>query len=134
MASSTENKREAVAAPRGHGKSVLMGLVYPLWAICTGRKRFIVIISSSSTISEGFLGAIIRELKENGLIRMDFGELVGREKWTSTEILCSNGVRVAAKGVGSSLRGMRSFESRPDLVICDDLEDDEGVLSAEQRR
>ncbi|MCQ4575250.1 MAG: phage terminase large subunit [Candidatus Brocadiales bacterium] len=134
MASSTENKREAVAAPRGHGKSVLMGLVYPLWAICTGRKRFIVIISSSSTISEGFLGAIIRELKENGLIRMDFGELVGREKWTSTDILCSNGVRVVAKGVGSSLRGMRSFESRPDLVICDDLEDDEGVLSAEQRR
>ncbi|MCP4365271.1 MAG: phage terminase large subunit [Planctomycetes bacterium] len=139
MSRGSENKREAVAAPRGHGKSVLMSLIYPLWAICTGqrrlgRKQFIVIISASSAISEGFLSAITRELQENELIRADFGDLVGRQKWTSTEILTANGVRVVAKGVGSSLRGMRSFESRPDLVICDDLEDDEGVQNAEQRR
>ncbi len=128
------NKREAVAAPRGHGKSVLMSLIYPLWSLCTGRRRFIVVISTSSTIAEGFLSSIIRELRENSLLRMDFGDLVGREKWTSCEILSSNGVRVVAKGVGSSLRGIRSFESRPDLIICDDIEDDEGVLNAEQRR
>ncbi|MFQ5956170.1 MAG: phage terminase large subunit [Candidatus Brocadiales bacterium] len=134
MASRTRNKREVIAAPRGHGKSVLMSLVYPLWAICTGRKRFIVIISASSTISEGFLAAITRELRENDLIKIDFGNLVGKEKWTSTDVLTSNGVRVVAKGVGSSLRGMRSFESRPDLIICDDLEDDEGVQNPEQRR
>lgn len=134
MVSKGRNKREAIAAPRGHGKSVLMGLVHPLWAICRGKKRFIVIISSSSTISEGFLGAIIRELRENELLRMDFGNLVGSDKWTCAEILTSNGVRVAAKGVGSNLRGVRSFESRPDLIICDDLEDDEGVQNIEQRQ
>ncbi len=139
MSCGSENKREAVAATRGHGKSVLMSLIYPLWAICTGqrrlgRKQFIVIISASSAISEGFLSALTRELQENELIRADFGNLVGRQKWTSTEILTANGVRVVAKGVGSSLRGMRSFESRPDLIICDDLEDDEGVQNADQRR
>lgn len=134
MVSKDRNKREAMAAPRGHGKSVLMGLVHPLWAICRGKKRFIVIISSSSAISEGFLGAIIRELRENELLRMDFDNLVGGDKWTCNEILTSNGVRVAAKGVGSNLRGMRSFESRPDLIICDDLEDDEGVQNIEQRQ
>ena len=134
MVSNNRNKREAVAAPRGHGKSVLMGLVHPLWAICRKKKRFIIIISSSSAISEGFLAAIIRELRENELLRMDFGNLVGSDKWTCNEILTSNGVRVAAKGVGSNLRGMRSFESRPDLIICDDLEDDEGVQNIEQRQ
>ncbi len=84
------NKREAIAAPRGHGKSVLMSLIYPLWSLCTGRRRFVVVISTSSTIAAGFLSSITRELRENSLLRMDFGDLVGREKWTSCEILCLN--------------------------------------------
>ncbi|MDI6761334.1 MAG: hypothetical protein QMD05_10955, partial [Candidatus Brocadiaceae bacterium] len=78
MASREANKRETVAAPRGHGKSVLTSLVFPLWAICTRRKRFIVLLSSSSAIAEGFLASITRELEENALLRRDFGELVGR--------------------------------------------------------
>ncbi len=128
-----DTAREAVAAPRGHGKSVLMSLVFPLWAICTRRKRFIVLISSSSAIAEGFLASITRELEENALLRRDFGELVGREKWTDRDILTSTGIRVSARGVDSSLRGMRSFESRPDLIICDDLEDEEAVLNPQNR-
>ena len=133
MASKEANKREAIAAPRGHGKSVLTSLVFPLWAICTQRKRFIVLLSSSSAIAEGFLASITRELEENALLRRDFGELVGREKWTDRDILTSTGIRVSARGVDSSLRGMRSFESRPDLIICDDLEDEEMVLNPQNR-
>lgn len=133
MASKEANKRETVAAPRGHGKSVLTSLVFPLWAICTQRKRFIVLLSSSSAIAEGFLASITRELEENALLRRDFGELVGREKWTDRDILTSTGIRVSARGVDSSLRGMRSFESRPDLIICDDLEDEEMVLNPQNR-
>ena len=128
-----QGKREAVAAPRGHGKSVLTSLVFPLWAICTQRKRFIVLLSSSSAIAEGFLASITRELEENALLRRDFGELVGREKWTDRDILTSTGIRVSARGVDSSLRGMRNFESRPDLIICDDLEDEEVVLNPQNR-
>ncbi len=133
MVSKQANKREVLAAPRGHGKSVLMGLVFPLWAICTRRKRFIVLISSSSTIAEGFLASITRELEENALIKRDFGELTGRRKWTNSDLLTSTGIRVSARGVGSSLRGMRSFQDRPDLIICDDLEDDESVLNPQNR-
>ncbi|MEK7242485.1 MAG: phage terminase large subunit [Planctomycetota bacterium] len=133
MASKEANKRETVAAPRGHGKSVLTSLVFPLWAICTQRKRFIVLLSSSSAIAEGFLASITRELEENALLRRDFGELVGREKWTDRDILTSTGIRVSARGVDSSLRGMRNFESRPDLIICDDLEDEEMVLNPQNR-
>ena len=128
-----QGKREAVAAPRGHGKSVLTSLVFPLWAICTQRKRFIVLLSSSSAIAEGFLASITRELEENALLRRDFGELVGREKWTDRDILTSTDIRVSARGVDSSLRGMRNFESRPDLIICDDLEDEEVVLNPQNR-
>ncbi|MGR3311095.1 MAG: phage terminase large subunit [Candidatus Brocadiales bacterium] len=127
------NKRFVCAAPRGHGKSVLVSLIYPLWCICTNRKRFIVIISSSSNIAEGFLGSIIRELENNDLLQQDFGDLVGSEKWTSKEILTRSNVRACAKGSNSTLRGMRSFEARPDLIICDDLEDEDVVNTQEQR-
>jgi predicted phage terminase large subunit-like protein len=133
MEADVRNKRFVCAAPRGHGKSVLVSLIYPLWCICTNRKRFIVIISSSSNIAEGFLGSIIRELEENDLFRQDFGDLVSSEKWTNKEILTSNNVRVCAKGASSTLRGMRSFEARPDLIICDDLEDEDVVNTQEQR-
>lgn len=134
MGSDDRNKREAVAAPRGHGKSVLMSLVFPLWALATRRRRFVVILSSTSTIAEGFLGSIVKELEENELLRQDFGDLVGREKWTDREILTSTGIRVVARGTDSSLRGMRSFESRPDLIICDDLEDEDGVQNPLERQ
>ncbi|HLG29290.1 MAG TPA: hypothetical protein VI387_03695, partial [Candidatus Brocadiales bacterium] len=142
----SESGRFVCAAPRGHGKSVLVSLIYPLWCIYTNRKKFIVIISSSSNIAEGFLGSIIRELENNDLLRQDFGDLVGTEKWTDREILTAPppslpheggrdrvGVRVCAKGANSTLRGMRSFEARPDLIICDDLEDEDVVNTQEQR-
>lgn len=145
-ATSDERRYFVCAAPRGHGKSVLVSLIYPLWCICTNRKKFIVIISSSSNIAEGFLGSIIRELENNDLLRQDFGDLVGHEKWTDREILTAPpsslphdggrdrvGVRVCAKGANSTLRGMRSFQARPDLIICDDLED-ENVVNTQERR
>jgi predicted phage terminase large subunit-like protein len=127
------NKRFVCAAPRGHGKSVLVSLIYPLWCICTNRKRFIVIISSSSNIAEGFLGSIIRELEGNELLRRDFGDLAGTEKWTNKEILTRNRVRICAKGANSALRGLRSFEARPDLIICDDVEDEDVVNTPDLR-
>lgn len=106
-----------------------------------------MIISSSSNIAEGFLGSIIRELEGNELLRRDFGDLVGTEKWTNKEILTAPppsslphdggrdrvGVRVCAKGANSALRGLRSFEARPDLIICDDLEDEDVVNTPDLR-
>ena len=46
----------------------------------------------------------------------------------------TTGVTVQAKGSGGSLRGTRVGPSRPDLIICDDIEKDEQVASAERRR
>lgn len=125
-------KRVAIAAPRGHGKSTILSLLFPLWTALFGKRRFIVLVSDTKDQANLNLAAISCELTENPRIRADFGELIGR-KWTGEEILLSNGVRIVAKGTGSKLRGIRSFEHRPDLIICDDLENDEHVESKEQR-
>ena len=49
-------------------------------------------------------------------------------------ILLSNGCRIDAIGSGQKLRGRRNYERRPDLILCDDIENDEGVRTAEQRQ
>jgi phage terminase large subunit-like protein len=45
----------------------------------------------------------------------------------------SNGTLVLPRGYGQQIRGQLYGSDRPDLIIVDDLEDSEGVLSDEQR-
>jgi len=57
-----------------------------------------------------------------------------RSKWSEAMFTTASGVTVQAKGSGGSLRGVRVGPSRPDLIICDDIEKDELVATPEGRR
>jgi hypothetical protein len=57
-----------------------------------------------------------------------------RRKWTETLFTTATGITVQAKGSGASLRGTRVGPQRPDLIVCDDIEEDEQVASPEGRR
>jgi len=57
-----------------------------------------------------------------------------RPKWSEAKFTTATGVTVQAKGSGASLRGVRVGPSRPDLIICDDIEKDEQVATPEGRR
>ena len=125
--------RTAVAAPRGHAKSTVMSLKNALHAALYGYKRYILLVSDTETQAVGFLDAIKSELEENPRILRDFGEQTGKKTWKTTSIQLSNGCRIDAVGSGQKLRGRRNHERRPDLILCDDIENDEGVRTAEQR-
>jgi predicted phage terminase large subunit-like protein len=129
-----KGKRIAIAAPRGHAKSTILSLIFPLWCIISRRKRFIIIVSDTIYQASLHLSAIINELEQNEKLKKDFGSLIGSEKWTQTDILTANGIRLVAKGTGSKLRGLRNLDVRPDLIVCDDLENDELVSTLEQRK
>jgi len=129
----TDEDRAVIAAPRGFAKSTVFSLVYPLWCLLYGKKKYIVLVSDTAYQAESFLDKIIWELETNELIHKYFGNLVGKDKWTKGEILAANGVRIIAKGTGQKIRGIANFQHRPDLVICDDLENDEMVRTKEQR-
>jgi len=58
---------------------------------------------------------------------------VDDRKWGERDIVTSTGRKVSARGAGQSLRGVRHRWRRPDLVICDDLENEEAVDSPERR-
>ncbi len=49
-------------------------------------------------------------------------------------VLRDGDVRIQALGAGKRVRGRRFKQWRPDLIICDDLENDENIQSPDQRK
>ena len=258
-----EKRLIARVAPRGHGKSILAGLAFPLWCICERKRKNIVIITHEQGLATQFVRDIRNELETNEAIIGEYGDLceedwgiepqgqedreresgppaaagklrrgdaensaerrtmnrekagsaadpaaadsapaigrchtnhrvgnpviqdtgckpvpqkeeaenakrevcatqnlkstadtavahvdrgkVGkwesgnggprksRGKWTEEKFTTATGITVQAKGVGASFRGVRVGAERPDLIICDDIEKDEHVETAEGR-
>jgi predicted phage terminase large subunit-like protein len=128
-----ENHRNnCIIAPRNHSKSTTVTLAYVLHQILYKRRHFIVIISDTYTQSEMFLDAIKKELETNEMIKGLFGNYVG-DQWGEGEITTSSGTKIVAKGTGNKIRGLKFREHRPDLVICDDLENEELVENQDRR-
>lgn len=132
-------------APRGHAKSTCASLALPLWAICERQYRNILIISHEATLATQFVRDIRTELESSELIRDQYGDLAApppvegdakpqRRKWCESNFVAVTGAAVMAKGGGAALRGVRRGPHRPDLIICDDIECDAQVHSAERRK
>lgn len=124
----------ARAAPRGHGKSRIISVVFPLWIICYQYRKNIMLIADTRDQSMEYIQTIKSELEENAQLRQDFGDLVGNVKWATDEIITKNDIHVVAKSSGQSLRGNSYKNVRPEVVILDDLENDESVETEGQRK
>lgn len=125
--------RVIAAAPREHAKSTVVSFAKPLQAICYKLAHFIVLFRESYDVAKLAVDDIRQELEANDRILEDFGDLIGKRKWTEAEFITSNGVKVLGRGRGSPARGLRFKQYRPDLVIVDDIEDDESTDSRQQR-
>lgn len=129
-------KKLGIIAPRGHSKSTVTSVLYPLWRILfnpRGHDLFGIIISESQSQSMNFLGVIRHNLQNNQRILSVFGSLVG-DKWTEDEIITTNNCRIVAKGTGQKIRGMmmgRETITRPNLIILDDFESETNSATPE---
>lgn len=127
--------KEADAAPRGNAKSTWTTLIFVLWVGAYKLRHFPLIVSETSSQAEDFISFIKAELETNERLAQDFPDLCGEGPiWRSDTIVTQNGVKVRGVGAGQKLRGMRHGSHRPDLVIGDDLENDEAVVSPDQRK
>lgn len=123
-------QRLVLATPRGHGKSTICSVFYPLWLALFNKRQDITIISASESLAIEWLRKIKRELETNQKLIAFFGDLKS-DKWTENHIILNNKKRVniRARGAQGQIRGFR-----PDVLICDDLETNESVESEEQRK
>lgn len=124
-------ERIAIGAPRGHAKSTITDLVYLAWEIVHKQKKFILVVSDTYSQSVLFLEALKAEFEANEKLVSFYGNMM-TDKWKEGEIVIGH-TMIRAIGAGMKVRGLKYKESRPDLIVIDDLENDELVESLERR-
>ena len=126
----------AIAAPRRHAKSTAITLAYVLACVLFRNRDYVLIVSDTITQATQFLGDIKRELADNEHIRQLFKiqEFV-KDTEDDCIVKCLDGheFRISAKGSEQKMRGLKWKNKRPNLIVCDDMENDEIVMNKDRR-
>lgn len=130
------NPQVAIAAPRRHAKTTAVTQTCALAAVLFRERDYVLIVSDTITQAIQFLGDIKGELLENEQLRNLF-KIKGFIKETEDDFICicedGHKFRMSAKGAEQKLRGLKWDQKRPDLILCDDLENDEIVMNKDRR-
>ena len=125
-----------VIAPRDHAKTTALSVDYILAEALFQRSDYIILVGSTEVKSQEILSNISEELHENPLLKIDF-QVKEFEVDQKTELVVqlTNGhrFRILARGAEQRIRGAMWKGKRPNLIVCDDMEDDEQVESKDRR-
>ncbi len=129
---------DALAAPRGHAKTSITGIIFLIFCIVNQLEKYIVYISQNHAKTVQFIDPIRNEFKTNKMLRFIYGDLTpksGRDDQGKDRQDCFDvgGCRVEAVSFEKNLRGFKYRNMRPTLIIGDDIESDERVLNPELR-
>ncbi len=125
-----------IVAFRGSGKSTIITTAYPIWSILgQQQKKFVVIFCQTRVQAKQHMMNIRNELENNLLLKNDLGPFSeSSDEWGSHSIVFSNTqARITVASSEQSIRGMRHHQHRPDLFICDDVEDVASTKTREGR-
>lgn len=130
--------RDAWVAPRGAAKSTWACLVLPLWALAHSWRRFALLYSDTGDQIRVHMGDIRRELDGNDLLRQDYPGLIPDRRTrgttdTTMTVVGRDGVAIAARGMDAKTLGIKISNTRPDLIVLDDVEPAEGQYSDRAR-
>jgi predicted phage terminase large subunit-like protein len=129
--------RRSEVAPRESGKSTWHFLLLPMWAAAHGHKRFAAAFANTPSQAETQLASFKAELTSNALLRADYPDLCepktrGRGTVEADRVSlyhARNDFVFAASGMDSANLGLKVGNTRPDLLIMDDIEPHEANYS-----
>lgn len=131
----------AIAAPRGYGKTSLVGLALISRYILFRKCSFVVYINKSETAAIMQTENLKRELVSNRMIRHFFGSVKTRnagedeiDEQFSKKAWVAYDTFVLPRGAGQQVRGILFKNDRPGLFVIDDLEDPTHIESEEYRK
>lgn len=125
-----------VVAFRGSGKSTMVTTAYPIWAILgKQQKKFCIIFCQTKAQAKQHMMNIRAELEDNDVLKRDLGPFQEEsDEWGSNSLVFKkHGARITVASSDQSIRGLRHNEHRPDLIICDDVEDVQSTKTREGR-
>lgn len=152
--------RQAVAAPRGRGKSEIVKGMIP-WGVCAQHFRFPLPIAATTALAKRLYDDFKKKFSSNPLLLEDFPEIcfpiraldgapqrASRQHvngvltnivWTGEYISFPHvpgspygGVKMAYYGLDAAFRGANIDGDRPDFVLIDDPETSESAKSLPQ--
>lgn len=125
-----------IVAFRGSGKSTMVTTAYPIWAILgKQQKKFCIIFCQTKAQAKQHMMNIRAELEDNDVLKRDLGPFREEsDEWGSNSLVFKkHGARITVASADQSIRGLRHNEHRPDLIICDDVEDVQSTKTREGR-
>lgn len=132
----SSEKQAGVVAPRGHAKSTALTYDYILAECLFRTARYVILIGSTEDKAAEQLSNLSEEIETNEDLRREFG-VTGFETQQKTEIIVKfddgSRFRILARGAEQKIRGAMWNGQRPDLIVCDDMEDDEQVENKDRR-
>ncbi len=128
-------KTAVVVAFRGSAKSTIMTMSYPIWAIIgKPQKKLVLLLSQTQYQAKLHLTNLKRELESNDMLRSELGPFQENDEWGSGSLVIPRfNARIITASCEQSIRGLRHGPHRPDLIICDDVEDLSSVKTKEGR-
>ncbi len=132
----SEERQAGCIAPRDHAKSTALTFDYILAEVCFRSSDYVILIGSTEPKASEQLSNISEELANNEDLRRDFKiQSFETEQKTEIIVVCTDGhrFRILARGAEQKIRGAMWNGKRPNLIVCDDMEDDEQVESKERR-
>lgn len=132
-------KSIAWAAPRGSAKSTYLSNVTPIHSIVYQTRKYILIISETATQSANFINYVRDTLKENEKLREDFGIVLSKNQRENKQdnsegFITLTNIKLEGSSTGKQLRGRKFLNSRPDLIIMDDLESKDNTNTEKLRQ
>ena len=108
---------------RSAAKSVHIDMGIPLYLYLVKRDIFFMLIVGETDVkAKKLLSDIQAQLTSNRRLIWDYGEKYNCGDWADGDFTTSDGVKFTAIGFGSSPRGSRSGNARPDYIVCDDID------------
>lgn len=140
----SKEPKVAIAAPRGIGKTSIVGMGLAAKKIVFQDSKFLPYVSKSFDSSVLQTENLKIELASNQLIRQCFGSVntVGadvldknfsKKSWVAKFQEDSTGTLIYPRGAGQQIRGVLYRNARPDFFVFDDFEDSDDVLNDELR-
>ncbi len=114
---------------RGLGKTVLMGVVYPIWCVIRG-ERYVIHTAADVDLAEERTAFTLHELQNNRRLLSDWPELEPMDV-DKADFYLKNKARIRARSIKQSHRGTINPRTakRPGLIVCDDIDKEENMGS-----
>ena len=129
----THDKEEFIL-PRGIGKSTIINLALTVWTHCYRKSIYTIVLANRELDATEFVSQTKKALESDKIVYA-FGQLIDSKQRTVNKVECelTNDTKIQAFSSGTSIRGTKYGTVRPTLIIADDYQSEQDILTEQAK-